>query len=248
MNSKIVTIYRLKNEERWIKKSLESISSFCDSVVVLDNGSTDNTLKICKNFPNVVTIIEQPDLPFDEARDKNTLLQSALTFKPDFVLTMDGDEILMPNSKEILEEELEVLYTNSHVFSFQFLYIWDKLNKFRYDGIYQNIWQPRLIKIIDQPQNLLIAETSYPGNTHASGIPNNALGQDAIIQSNVKILHYGYFDEKLRKNKFEFYNKLTPHNKEQDEYKHVISGDGLHSGPHGMEFKSLPGDFFYNDL
>ena len=103
MNPKIVVVYRLKNEEKWIKKSLESVLSFCDSVVILDNNSTDNTVKICKDFLNV-NVIEQPNLPFDEARDRNTLLQKALELKPDYILSMDGDEILMPNSKEILEE------------------------------------------------------------------------------------------------------------------------------------------------
>jgi len=248
MKSKIVTVYRLKNEEKWIKKSLESVSSFCDSIVILDNGSTDNTLKICKDSPNVVDIVEQPNLPFDEARDRNTLLQKALELKPDYILSMDGDEILMPNSKEILEEELEILYPNSNVFTFQFLYMWDKFNQYRYDGVYENIWQQRLFKTSNQPENLKIFDTNYSGNTHASSIPNNAIGQKFPIRSNVKILHYGYFDDHLRQQKFHFYNELTPNNEEQDMYRHIISGDGKHSGPHGMEFKLLPESLCYENL
>ena len=42
MKSKIVAVYRLKNEERWIKKSLESVLSFWDSVIVLDNNIADD--------------------------------------------------------------------------------------------------------------------------------------------------------------------------------------------------------------
>ena len=103
MKSKIVAVYRLKNEERWIKKSLESVLSFCDSVIVLDNNSSDDTVKICNAFSDV-SVITQGDLPFDESRDRNILLQKALELKPDYVLSMDGDEILIPNSKEILEE------------------------------------------------------------------------------------------------------------------------------------------------
>lgn len=248
MNSKIVVVYRLKNEARWIKKSLESIMDICSEVIILDNGSTDNTLKICKSFSKVIEIIEQPNLPFDEARDRNTLLQAALRQKPDYILNLDGDEILMPNSKEILEEELKVLYPDEHVFSFQFLYIWNKLDQFRYDGIYEKIWQPRLLRMDGQPTNLNIQGTDYSGNAHAGGIPNNALGQDTTIRSNVKILHYGYFDEDLRQSKFRFYNELTPNNKEQDQYRHIISGEGIHSGPHGMGFKHLPNGLYYENL
>jgi glycosyltransferase involved in cell wall biosynthesis len=247
MKSKITVVYRLKNEEKWIGKSLESVLSFCDNVIVLDNNSIDNTVKICKDFSHV-NIIEQPDLPFDESRDRNILLQKSLELKPDYVLSMDGDEILIPNSKEILEEELEILYPNSNVFMFQFLYMWDKLNQYRYDGVYENIWQQRLFKTSNQPENLKIYDTNYSGNAHASSIPNNTLGQKFPIRSTIKILHYGYFDQTLRNNKFNFYNKLTPNNKEQDMYSHIISGDGKHSGPHGMEFKLLPESLCYENL
>jgi len=244
----ILTVYRVKNESRWISKSLDTISEISSSVIILDNGSTDDTVKICKSNPNVVEIIEQSNMPFDEARDRNILLKKALALKPDYILTLDGDEILMPNSKEILEEELDVLYTDYHIFSFQFLYMWDKFEQFRYDGLYHKTWLPRLIRLADQPENLTIDETSYPGNTHASGIPGNAIGQDVLIKSNVKILHYGYFDDNLRQNKFQFYNKLMPNNKEQDGYKHAISGNGIHSGPYGMEFKILPKGLYYENL
>ena len=247
MKSKIVTVYRLKNEEQWIKKSLESVLSFCDSVIVLDNNSSDDTVKICNAFSDV-SVITQGDLPFDESRDRNILLQKALELKPDYVLSMDGDEILIPNSKEILEEELEVLYPNSSVFMFQFLYMWDKLNQFRYDGVYENIWQQRLFKTLDQPEDLKVFDTNYPGNAHASSIPNNAIGQEFPIRSSVKILHYGYFDNNLRQKKFDFYNKLTPDNEEQDKYRHIISGSGKHSGPHGMEFNLLPESLCYENL
>ena len=47
MNEKVVAMYRIKNEERWIKQSIESIYDFCDEIVVLDDNSTDNTKKIC---------------------------------------------------------------------------------------------------------------------------------------------------------------------------------------------------------
>jgi len=248
MNSKIIAVYRLKNEARWIKKSLESIMDICSEVIILDNGSTDDTQKICKSFSKVVDVIEQPNLHFDEARDRNTLLQAALRRKPDYILNLDGDEILMPNSKEILEEELEVLYPNEHVFSFQFLTIWDRTDQIRCDGIKAIKWHSRLLKLMDQPSDLIIAETHYPGNAHASGIPSNAIGYDSPVRSNVKILHYGYFDENLRQSKFYFYNELTPDNKEQDNYKHLISGNGIFSGPRGIEIKKLPAGLYYENL
>ena len=98
MKNKIVVMYRLKNDERWIAKSIESILEICSEIVILDDGSTDKTVEICSKYDKVVDICQQKDLPFDETRDRNLLLEMALKRKPDIFLSMDGDEILMPFS------------------------------------------------------------------------------------------------------------------------------------------------------
>ena len=95
--AKIIAMYRIRNEERWIEKSLEATSEVCQEIVILDDCSTDKTLSICKKFPNVVDIHHQEGLPFDETRDRNKLLKMALKRNPDAILSLDGDEILMPN-------------------------------------------------------------------------------------------------------------------------------------------------------
>ena len=154
--TKIVAVYRIKNEERWIKKSLESVLNVCSEAVILDDGSTDNTLSICKKFPEVVDIHHQEGLPFDETRDRNKLLKMALKRKPDIILSLDGDEILMPSSKEILSEELDVFYSEKKIFEFQFLYVWDQFNKIRYDGLYGKTWQPRLFRVDKNQKGLRI--------------------------------------------------------------------------------------------
>ena len=122
---KIVAMYRVKNEERWIEKSIQSILDICSTIVVLDDGSSDSTLEICKSFDNVI-IQSQSNLPFDEARDRNIILKMAMKEKPDYVFEIDGDEILASNSYDIFFDELTVLYPNIDVFELQFLYMWDK--------------------------------------------------------------------------------------------------------------------------
>lgn len=235
---KIVAMYRIKNEERWIERSLKSAAEICDEIVVLDDDSTDNTLQICKNFNKVVDIHHQSNVPFDETRDKNTLLQMALKRNPDFILTIDGDEIIVPNMRKILFEELNQ-YPDARVFEFQFLYVWDKENQCRYDGVFGNTWQKRLIRVKDQPVNLHFEGTRYPGNAHCAGIPANTRGMDNSVRSRVKILHYGYYDDSLRQKKFKFYNDLDPNNVDFDGYRHIISGNAKFSGSEGMEFKTV---------
>ncbi len=245
---KIVAMYRIKNEERWIKKSLEQTSKICDEIVVLDDGSTDKTLEICKKCEQVVDIHHQENLPFDETRDKNILLNMALKRKPDFILTLDGDEIFHPKTKDILFEELNVLYPDEAMFEFQFLYIWDKPNQYRYDGIFSNTWAKRLIRLSKQPKNLKFEGTKFPGNSHCPAVPQNSTGWDNSIRSRIKIFHYGNYDEELRQKKYEFMTNLDPKNKEFGNYIHIISGKGKFSGPRGIELKTLPNSIFIKDI
>lgn len=245
---KIVAMYRMKNEERWIKKSLEQTSKICDEIVVLDDGSTDKTLEICKKCEQVVDMHHQKNIPFDETRDKNILLNMALQRKPDFIFTLDGDEIVQPNAKDILFEEITILYPSAPMFEFQFLNIWDKPNQYRYDGISSNTWAKRLIRISKQPKNLCFEKTNYPKNSHCPSIPQNSVGTEESIRSRMKIFHYGKYDEKLRQQKYNFLQTLDPNNKDFDGYIHVISGEGKFSGPHGLEFKLIPNGLYYEDI
>ena len=63
---KITAMYRVKNEERWIEKSIQSVLDICSTIVVLDDGSSDSTLEICKSFDNVI-VQSQLNLPLDES-------------------------------------------------------------------------------------------------------------------------------------------------------------------------------------
>ena len=145
---KIITIYRIKNESRWIKQSLEAVSEISDEIIILDDGSTDNTVEICKSFKTVVEIHQQKNLTYDETRDKNILLQMALKRNPDFILTLDGDEILQSNVKNVLFEEICVLHPNVDVFDFQALFMWEQPRQYRYDGTYRFPNDHKIIKLL----------------------------------------------------------------------------------------------------
>ena len=236
---KIVIVYRLQNEERWIKQSVESIYDLCDEIVILDDNSTDNTVDICSSFDKVKKIQTQRDLPLDEVRDRNSLLQMALKRNPDFILSVDADEIFMPNAAEILFEELNILYPTDDTFEFQFLTCWDSTNQIRFDGIFGNYWQRRLFRTKNQPPDLKFENTQNPGNLHCGSVPKNIIGFEKPIRSKVKIFHMASIDENLRKQKYDYYKKLDPDNPLTDGYKHMISGEGKFSGPNGIEIKKL---------
>ena len=52
LGKKLSVIIRAKNEERWIGHTIQSVLDFFpgSEIIIIDNNSTDETLKVCKLF------------------------------------------------------------------------------------------------------------------------------------------------------------------------------------------------------
>lgn len=89
-----------KNEKDSIARTLESVQALSDDIVVYDSGSTDGTIEIVKSFD--VKLHTGPWLGFGATRQ-----QAALLSKYDWVLVVDGDEVVTPAlGKELLSLQL----------------------------------------------------------------------------------------------------------------------------------------------
>ena len=107
-----VTIITL-NEEQNIRDALESVK-WADEIVVVDSGSTDRTVDICKEYTDKVFYnkwpgyIAQKNLAIDKARHN-------------WILSIDADERVTPELvseiKEVLKEpKADAYYVPRHVF------------------------------------------------------------------------------------------------------------------------------------
>jgi len=101
MNAKLsVTIITL-NEEANIRRTLESVR-WADEVIVLDSGSTDGTVAICREYTDKV--LSQEWLGF--SGQKNAAIDRATG---DWVLSLDADEPVDPS----LAEEIKTIISSS---------------------------------------------------------------------------------------------------------------------------------------
>jgi glycosyltransferase involved in cell wall biosynthesis len=85
------------NEERQIRRCLESVQ-WCDEIVVVDSGSTDRTLEICREFTNKVLHRDW------EGYVKQKAFGLSLC-SGDWVLNIDADEEVSPG----LADELQAI-------------------------------------------------------------------------------------------------------------------------------------------
>ena len=89
------------NEESNIRRTLESVT-WADEIVIVDSGSTDRTVAICREFTDKV--LHQDWLGF--ARQKNVAIDRTTG---DWVLSLDADEPVEP----LLAEEIRDIIASS---------------------------------------------------------------------------------------------------------------------------------------
>jgi hypothetical protein len=99
----------VKNEERLIEKCLKHLADAVDEIVVIDTGSTDRTIEIASTMPKVRLIHYVWQNDFAAARNAGL---AAIT--TDWVLWVDGDEILFPEDVPYVRE-IAGLFNNSPI-------------------------------------------------------------------------------------------------------------------------------------
>jgi len=99
MKFKVVVGMRTKNENWIIDKTLKALSNFCDTVVIYDDQSTDNTEEICKSYD----FVDWNSSPSRDPYIWNAGQQATDVFKfvekhdPDYILMLDADEVPTPS-------------------------------------------------------------------------------------------------------------------------------------------------------
>ena len=111
---KIAVIMTVKNEEKFIEKTLihlQNQSLKPDQVVVVNDFSTDNTLKILEKFREkngwVIKTKEKPEAKISHVVDSLTLASSLLKNDFDYLMVLDGDTFLEANYIEKLIQKFK---------------------------------------------------------------------------------------------------------------------------------------------
>jgi hypothetical protein len=162
----------------------------------------------------------------DEARDKNWLLDMIrLGGETEWVLAIDGDEVL-GNPEAV---RASVASGAAESYALRVLYLWNRPDQMRTDGVYSRFWRPSLFRL---RHDVLFRATANGGNFHCGNVPQELAPR--AQRSDAFLLHYGYMNPSDRRRKFDWYNQQDPANQVEDGYRHIIQGDpggppaGLH--------------------
>ena len=95
------------NEEKRLERTLESVKSFADEVIIVDSGSTDKTHEIAQKFSANFFVESWKG----NGLQKNSVIDKC---KEDWILLIDADEVISPELKnkiiEIVNQSKDDVY------------------------------------------------------------------------------------------------------------------------------------------
>ncbi|MCX8051053.1 MAG: glycosyltransferase [Chlorobi bacterium] len=192
----------VRNEETTLQRCLESVRGVVDQIVVVDTGSTDDTIAVAERFGAEVYRFPWCD---DFAAARNESLRHA---RGQWILYLDADETLTPESAQMLRQLVErqpaqvggLLCTivSPHRQGSDGV----ETHRGAYPRLFRNYGYPRL---------------AFRGRVHEQITPAIVECGGAIVHSPIVIWHSGYdvsrerLEEKVRRN----YRLLIEHVKEE---------------------------------
>jgi len=106
---KISSCIITKNEDENIGRCLESVKNISDEIIVVDTGSTDNTVEIAKSSGAEVYFYEW-DKNFSNA--KNHALDKATG---DWIIFLDADEYFEINTQKVIKDALKSVHNSKSI-------------------------------------------------------------------------------------------------------------------------------------
>lgn len=172
-----------KNEERCILACIDSVQHLVHEIIVVDTGSSDNTVLLAQKAGARVFQMTWAD---DFARARNVGLEQATGH---WILVLDADEILAPGS----DKEFQQLLKDAEVEGYF-------LNIRNFYGNGREFTTDKVVRLFRNNPSY-----RFTGAIHEQVAPSILAANDGkgLVSAPVWLHHYGYLDRELaEKNKF----------------------------------------------
>lgn len=197
---KISSVYIVKNEENNIEKSINSIKNICDEIVVVDTGSTDNTVEICKKLGCKIYNYEWQN-DFSKARNYAISLCSN-----ENIIFLDADEYfikaLNAEDKQKIEDyfsrdidavgcfEIDIEKSTREQHHTSYVYKIIKKN-LQYEGtIHENLINPQRDLRVHLTDEIQLVHTGYSSEVSRSKVERNLEILNSIKNKNTMDYFY----------------------------------------------------------
>jgi GT2 family glycosyltransferase/lipopolysaccharide biosynthesis regulator YciM len=173
----------VKNESKFLDKCLHSVADIVDEIIIVDTGSTDNTIEIAKKYhAKILTFTWNEDF----SAPRNIALENA---NSEWIMVLDADEELKSDSVNDLLKLISKNEADAYTINILNLLEADSFSKYEIFPLTRLFRNKRNFK--------------YEGIIHEQIKPSIIREGGVIKDSDIQILHYGYKsinDEKINRN------------------------------------------------
>lgn len=200
---KLIACMPVRDEEWILAKSLADLSNYVDEIVIVDDGSTDRTPEIIRSFKKVTAIHTNPPgtLPFGNGQEyvnRNKTLDLARERGAEWILQIDADEMLESRAGRHLPK----LLRKGCSVQFPIFHLWGDTEHFRVDGEWGKFYRWSLFRLHGR-----YAKRMRYGKNAIIAKPR-AYDRKNTLRTDVKIVHYGWLDPRVRERSLRRYYEV----------------------------------------
>ena len=199
----------IRNEaERFLPRVLDVWSSFADELVILDDGSTDDSREICTRAGAYVVDADGGKVAWGHESPKRARLFDLawdIARLDDYIFILDADMIPAKNPRVLLEADADMVF-------FPLFDLWDVAPlKYREDKFWRGHLHPRVWMVKKTVHGHVPWQWSQRG-VHCGHLPLNFTGESGIYAPrDHALLHYAYSTPELRAEKYIAYASVAAH-------------------------------------
>lgn len=197
----------VRNEaQRYLRKVLEEHRKYIDEAVIIDDGSTDDSIQICREVLQGIPVhVVRNDMPkfSNEVKLRQQQWEETIKLNPDWILNLDADEMFENDFARHVKYMIN--YTDVDAFHFRLYDFWSA-DHYREDSYWNAhlTYRPFLIRY---RENVDYNWKETP--QHCGRFPIN-IWSLPYAKSEFRLQHLGWSDPQDRVNKYKRYMELDP--------------------------------------
>jgi len=225
----IILLAQCFNEEKNVTDYLLNVSRFVDAIIILDDGSNDDTWNLLESNKLIIKVKVERD-GFDDLRNRNLLLnifENAVVkndIKVDWFLWLDFDERITDNIKFLHKMKQDILSKefDADIISLPLFHMWDE-NNYNAEYPYSKNGLQYKKRLVRNNEAKMPYKINNPEKLHFVLSPYSGKCAEILLQ----IKHLSYVDEESRKKKYYLYTEIYDTKKTQKSYDHFLKDESM---------------------
>lgn len=194
----VVALIQIRNESKNVPEILFHLENYCDGIILLDDGSTDLSYEKAIHDKLLVKAKKEYKGYFDDLENRNDLLKLASFFKSKWFFFIDADERFDPRFNKI---KLYIAKEDVDVYDFCLVDIWNDEKSYRVDLPDDRKQNGGIATRARMFRNKGSLQINSDREIHFPAVPF----RKKVKVAPLLLLHYGNFDQDIRKRKYDLY-------------------------------------------